>query len=386
MIEGKLAIFGAGDYGRRALWEYGSDHVCCFIDNSADKQGTYIDSIPVISLNDYKALYNSFEILIANTYAYEIAKQVDENNISNYRVYMPHTQYYYPEDELIVDTYEHRTAAENEGTWNANMQNNRDIDYISACVESLSRNPELFNHIEIETYNRCNGGCSFCPVSVKNETRPEMKMDETLFKRIIDNLSELNYDGKIALFSNNEPFLDDRILDFHKYAREKLPKARFHLFTNGTKLSLDMFIKVIGYLDELIIDNYNQSLNFIPNNKAIKEYCEKHPELIKKVSIVLRKQDEILTSRGGDAPNRSELVSYENATCMLPFRQMIVRPDGKVSLCCNDPLGKFTLGDLNKERIEDVWYGDKFNVIRRKIKDGRKNIDKCKYCDVFTIA
>lgn len=28
---------------------------------------------------------------------------------------------------------------------------------------------------------------------------------------------------------------------------------------------------------------------------------------------------------------------------------MVVRPDGKVSLCCNDALGTMTLGDLTKE-------------------------------------
>ena len=55
-------------------------------------------------------------------------------------------------------------------------------------------------------------------------------MEEFVFKKIIDELAELEYDGRLCLFSNNEPFLDERIMEFHKYARTKLTKARIHLY------------------------------------------------------------------------------------------------------------------------------------------------------------
>ena len=223
-------------------------------------------------------------------------------------------------------------------------------------------------------------------MSVKNETRVEKRMDEALFRKIIGELKEISYDGKLALFSNNEPFLDERIIEFHRIAREQLPNARMHLYTNGTLLSLDKFVKILDYLDEIVIDNYNQNLDLIPNNRKIRDYCEEHPELIKKVTIVMRKPKEILTSRGGDAPNRKELISYENDSCMLPYRQMIIRPDGKVSLCCNDPLGRTTLGDLNEQSILEVWYGDKFGDVRNSIAQGRGKFDHCKYCDSFIVG
>lgn len=35
-----------------------------------------------------------------------------------------------------------------------------------------------------------------------------------------------------------------------------------------------------------------------------------------------------------------------SATCMLPFMQLIVRPDGKVSRCCQDALGRLPWGIL----------------------------------------
>lgn len=66
---------------------------------------------------------------------------------------------------------------------------------------------------------------------------------------------------------------------------------------------------------------------------------------------------------------------------------MIVRPDGKVSLCCNDPLGKNTLADLTKENIVDAWYNDRFQTVRKCLfKGGRKEWGHCIYCDNFGMS
>jgi radical SAM protein with 4Fe4S-binding SPASM domain len=158
-----------------------------------------------------------------------------------------------------------------------------------------------------------------------------------------------------------------------------------HLFTNGTLLTVEKFSEIMRYLDELIIDNYHQKLQLIKPCREIAEFCELHPELKKKVTIVLRKPKEILTTRGGDSPNRQILVSYGESRCVLPFKQLIIRPDGKVSLCCNDPLGKNTLGDLTKDTILDVWNNDRFKMVRECLYNGRKNWKHCEYCDVFNL-
>lgn len=165
-----------------------------------------------------------------------------------------------------------------------------------------------------------------------------------------------------------------------------MPNARMHMFTNGTLLTLDKFIALTDVLDELIIDNYHQQLKLIKPCEQIKEYCEAHPELKKKVTISLRKPQEILTSRGGTAPNRKELMDYGKERCVLPFKQMIVRPDGKISLCCNDALGRFTLGDAGKEGLLDIWYGSRFQMVRKCLYEGRQNWGNCKNCDTFMIG
>lgn len=64
---------------------------------------------------------------------------------------------------------------------------------------------------------------------------------------------------------------------------------------------------------------------------------------------------------------------------------MIVRPDGKISLCCNDALGEYTLGNLNSDAVLDVWFGNAYTNIRNKLYYGRKMLEKCMYCDALEL-
>ncbi len=300
------------------------------------------------------------------------------------RVIDPYRQYaYYDTDDIVFNPYIANADAQSETEWNRAVADDEAKASIRAYVEAVREDVPLFEYIEIETVNRCNGVCSFCPVNKKIDPRTPQRMDEKLFYRIIDQLGALDYEGELSLFSNNEPLLDERIVQFHRYTRDKLPKARIHMFTNGTLFTLPLFIELIPYLDELVIDNYMQELKLIRPVEEIVRYVEEHPKLRKKVTVVLRKPDEILTSRGGDAPNRRELVSYRAETCALPFEQMIIRPDGKVSLCCNDPLGKNTMGDVSRESLTEVWYGDGFQKARERIARGREQWEHCKFCDTF---
>ena len=258
------------------------------------------------------------------------------------------------------------------------------VNFYTRFIEAKGKVP-LFHLVEVETINKCNGSCSFCPVNVKDDIREHIQMSDELFERIIEQLERIDYAGRISLFSNNEPFLDSKIVERHKYARNHLPHAKMHIITNGTLLTVDKFIEIIQYLDEMIIDNYNQEFQLLPSVKKVADYCEQHPELKKKVTIILRKQQEMLSSRGGDAPNRKQFLSYEKDSCALPFQQIVIRPDGKISLCCCDPYGRMTLGDVNKDNLVDIWYNEIYADIREKITKGRKEISHCVNCDYFQV-
>lgn len=126
-----------------------------------------------------------------------------------------------------------------------------------------------FCTIEIETQNRCNNDCPFCPVNRNNDTRKPAVMKDELFYTIIDQLRAMDYHGNISLFSNNEPLLDGRILKFIEHAKKSLPNARHTLYTNGILLDTEKFSVLVKNLDALIIDNYDDNFELIPSVKKV---------------------------------------------------------------------------------------------------------------------
>ena len=91
-------------------------------------------------------------------------------------------------------------------------------------------------------------------------------MDRKLFEKIIGELEEMNYSGRISYFSNCEPLLDDRIFEFIEYGKKHLPNAYHSLFTNGLLLNMEGYKKLIAHLDYLRINNYD-NLELYPSVK-----------------------------------------------------------------------------------------------------------------------
>lgn len=244
----------------------------------------------------------------------------------------------------------------------------------------------IFEGIEIETINRCNGECSFCPVNKYDDKRPMVKMDDQLFYSIIRQLKELDYRGRVAMYSNNEPFLDERIFDFTEHARKELSEAFIYIFTNGSLLTLEKFKRIIRYLDLLCIDLYYDNIDKVFSDDMIKilEYCEDN-NLCHKVMIQMIDRKAIRNNRGGKSKNR-RVVYQPQAPCLLPFIQMIVRPDGKLSLCCNDPLGEYTMADLNNVSLLEAWNSQIYKQIRSDEGIGatRQKVKKCAMCDNYS--
>lgn len=246
--------------------------------------------------------------------------------------------------------------------------------------------PPLFSHLEIETFNRCNGDCQFCPVNRNDDTRPAQLMDESLFASILGMLSEIRYNGYIGLFSNNEPLLDKRLEAFAAEARRRLPHAFLALSSNATLLTTELFRRLLRHFDQIVLNNYRDRPEMHPHIREIHDYCLT-PEgqfLIrgKTVEISLRRDSDVLSSRGGAAPNRPAPTRPLAIRCVLPFTQMVVRPDGKTSLCCNDALGKITLGDLRRDHIADVWRSTAYGTVRTAMAEqGRAALPLCRDCD-----
>jgi len=76
-------------------------------------------------------------------------------------------------------------------------------------------------------------------------------------------------------------------------------------------------------------------------------------------------------------------IEYEkNFDCPVLYQRIAIGADGRVLLCSNDEMGKYILGDVNKEDIYNIWHGKRIEYVRELHKKhiGYKKIEPCKEC------
>src|SRR5690606_16860825 len=66
--------------------------------------------------------------------------------------------------------------------------------------------------------------------------RPDELMPMQLIQKIVDELADLNYDGRFEPYVYNEPFRDPRLLDIVRLVAARVPKACIMISTNGDYL------------------------------------------------------------------------------------------------------------------------------------------------------
>ncbi len=237
--------------------------------------------------------------------------------------------------------------------------------------------------VNLETINRCNSTCDFCCANKNSDKRPFARMEEELFRSIIDQLADWGYKGHLTLYGNNEPLLDTKIVERHKYAREKLPDSFIFMSTNGLILTIDKVKEVAPYINQLIINNYSMEMKLHKNLQEIYDYVKAHPQEFKDldIQIQMRYLQEVLTNRAGSAPNKKATEKVIKETCLLPFTDMWIMPNGKMGLCCCDNFETTDFGDLTKVSLKEAWGSEKFQQVRRTIAEGRQNYPFCKHCD-----
>ena len=98
MIEGeekgmdkrKIILFGAGDFGKKALEYFGPEQVHCFVDNNAQLAGTTIEGIPVVSFEQLREIYQDYHIVVSVNarIAAVLAKQLESAGIQDYDLFV----------------------------------------------------------------------------------------------------------------------------------------------------------------------------------------------------------------------------------------------------------------------------------------------------------
>lgn len=278
-------------------------------------------------------------------------------------------------------------------------------------------------YLSIQTTSFCNAHCIFCP---NDEVSPRLSprvMDETLFRKIIDDCGGHRTIKRIILYLNNEPLTDINIVQRINYAKEKVPWACVHILTNGSLLDdktqdalinsrLDWIgISMHGIRKETIRDAMGldseivlpRVLSFIQKAKEKKKIedfvmltflrhqylSDKEKEEIfdfwKKQGITRISFFEGPVSRGGNVKCLPQARHAKVFGCKSIWanEMMHIVENGDVILCCMDWKREVVLGNLNTQSIYEVWNSPRYAEARGK-RDGIAESEEnfiCKRCE-----
>lgn len=237
-----------------------------------------------------------------------------------------------------------------------------DVEYLKKYYLLHGEYP-MFQQVLIETRTDCNNDCPFCPQHF-NE-KPLGIMRWKTYTKIIDNLVEIGFAGRVALMVSNEPLLENRIIDMIDYAKLKSPRLFLDITTNGRLLTLDIVDSLFEHgLDNLNINDYRGDRHLNPekissNLDPIMVVYKNNPKL----TLQKRSFTEQLPNYGGNVPHtssRNQVVKF----CNFPFRKLVIDHSGSVIVCCNDFLSKTQIGNIHQKSLIECWNAPEFNLYR----------------------
>lgn len=289
--------------------------------------------------------------------------------------------------------------------------------------------------IAIEPTTSCNLRCPECPSGLRQFTRPIGMLEPTFFKKTIDEVyKELIY---LTFYFQGEPYLNPNFLEMVKYASDK--GIYTSTSTNAHYLNKDQAKKTVeSKLDRLIIsidgttqETYEQyriggqlqkviegTKNIIEAKRELKSNSpylvfqflvvkpnEHQLEDVKKLAHELGVDEVVFkTAQVYDFENGNPLIpenikysrykknadgtySIKNKLlnqCWRMWSSCVVTWDGVVVPCCFDKDAKHQLGDLKKQKFQELWKSVKYQNFRQSILKSRQEIDICKNCSEGT--
>ena len=280
-------------------------------------------------------------------------------------------------------------------------------------VGSLSlKNVEIPRLVAIETTNRCNATCSFCPNNVLSRNRHTMS--DELFEKIIEDCREFK-PAAIEPFLNGEPFMDKKIMSRMALIRTRLPDTKLRLYSNGSLLKPRRIDDLVGLgIDHLFISlntlnpqKYKEviglSLEKTLNNLRYLTEDSRRLKVARKITFRMTRTEDTTVAeqkafvafckQHNVRPMIVGLFNYKDfgpSSMPVPgfpcehITRLDVLSSGRVTLCCMDHEGEYPWGDVNEMSVLEAYNSEAARRYREYHRTGRrKDICPCDDCNLF---
>lgn len=268
--------------------------------------------------------------------------------------------------------------------------------------------------IQIELNEGCNLGCSFCGLRGMREkgTQPWYRMKKETAERIIAEIKRVGWHSRIIFSMHGEPTLNPNVTKIIAMFRKAFPTTVMSMMSNGYgivhgfgDISTEQTIServgklMEAGLNDLIIDYYSAKGDAKTIEDALKGSKFKIEHLASKVPLYspraghfrvlfnppIQKEKAInrhLCNHCGAAGPLD--MSYQGKRCARPFRELAIRYNGSVAICCNDFRGEYPIGNIMEQSIEDIWYSKRFEAARILLYAGERSFKPCYGCNALS--
>ena len=227
-------------------------------------------------------------------------------------------------------------------------------------------------------------------------------MTDVDFHRVLSQLKDMDFKGRISPYLTNEPLLDPRIYGFMRDIRNRFPHNVIFINTNGDALkSLEVWKDLIeSGVDAVHLNCYDGKEEWLRLRASLSTLAQLFPQVqlhehgtlrllpkptgkchIKAVWIPTAAPG--FWNRGGHVKGVTPRGKRANGrTCGFPYTQMYINYQGKAVLCCSDWKSEVIMGDVHQTTLKDIWDGEQYRWYRRMLADGRsQELPLCQNCN-----
>lgn len=245
--------------------------------------------------------------------------------------------------------------------------------YMTAKREVITRSWDLPAIVLIEVNTDCNRSCSYCSNHVF--PKPRQLMEEGVFQKVIDDLAEVDYRGRVALHQSSEPLLHPNLEGLMAYSDDKLPKAELAVYTNGDFLDRDRFDRLNeAGVDTWIVTQHGSNIPK-PLEKLLTGLT---PAEQKKVTFQTIWQNKLYNRTvPGLIPEEQRIIPDP---CFTASYHMQVLVDGSVPQCSMGFAGENIFGNVKDRGLLEIWRDPEFKTFRADVGHRKFELDVCQRC------
>ena len=263
--------------------------------------------------------------------------------------------------------------------------------------------------IQVELVEGCNLYCEFCGLRGIREERVKNHkfMSPVIVSEIVSEIKRLKWTSRIEFAMHGEPTLHPDIVEVIREFRSHLSNPLMITsnaggLQNGHR-ALDLFdagldvLAIDAYETVKLASKFRESLNpaeLLKRHILVYDYpadAAGNPHrrtkfkricFLEDISKAAHGTHSVLNNHcGAGAPLND---SAAGRRCAKPFRELSIRWDGHVAICCNDWRGVYKIGNVHETPLDEIWNHPRFDAARRHLYLGERVFPPCKGCDAIS--